>query len=416
MRSDGGRTTNPDTLRKRRGQRGAWGRAETIGVILKGHQALANKARVLVLGALVALAVALGWRRWHVAGLNPSARQALMAVQIPSSALGRFHGTPQVLGALVLPPSDNLPLAAQTVMYHFPGFGAGSRDSRQMARQLAEIEQRHPELSMWHVFIDPSSEGRYTYFTDSPAHGPYETALMTELIPEFERRYLASQKAQRRFLTGHSSGGWVALWLMLRHPDFFAGTWATSPDPADFSDFFGVNITPGSSQNMYLAPDGTPIPAARNGALGYDTLQQYIAADLASNGGDIASYESAFSAASAPKGIPRELFDRASGRLNQETLRQWQQFDLRAMLSKQSSENLAKLRRKIHIWVGAVDEFFLERPTESFCTAARALAIEPECVVVPARGHRDLYQPHPQFFPDGLLSVILAQAAANPSR
>jgi len=202
---------------------------------------------------------------------------------------------------------------------------------------------------------------------------------------------------------------------MLHNPGFFEGVWATSPDPADFRDFFGVNLSPGSTQNMYRTSAGAPLPAARNGALAFDTLREYIEADLAGGGGDIASYEAAFSEKDPHTGLPFQLFERTSGALIQGTLTQWQRFDLRSLLSTMPSENIEKVRDRLHIWVGEQDDFFLERPTQSFCDEARRVGLRPECVVVPGRGHRDLYLPEPTLFPAGLLTTILTQAAASAS-
>src|SRR6201996_493468 len=64
-----------------------------------------------------------------------------------------------------------------------------------------------------------------------------------------------------RLLTGHSSGGWAALWLQVTYPKLFGGTWPTSPDPSDFRDFLGIDLY-APNANVYRKPDGTPWPLA----------------------------------------------------------------------------------------------------------------------------------------------------------
>ncbi|NDC39077.1 MAG: hypothetical protein EBZ48_13690 [Proteobacteria bacterium] len=320
------------------------------------HQGL---SRVAVLSVL--LLFFLGFYRERILhSLHQiAARLSLTYVEISSPSLSTFHHRPMALRAVVVPPPPGQIRHTSAVMYHFAGLGGNLGDSWQSADQLTDLMKMRPEVSMWHVFLDASIQGRYSYFTDSPTNGPFETALLRELIPEIERRYLPESVRVKRFLTGHSSGGWVALWLMLHNPGFFDGVWATSPDPADFRDFFGVNIAPGSAQNMYRAVDGTLLPAARDGVFEFQTLLEYIEADLAGGGGDILSYEAAFSEKNPQTGAPSELFDRASGALHPAVLTQWQRFDLRMLLSAMQPDAVEKLKGRLNLVVGERDDFFL---------------------------------------------------------
>jgi len=63
------------------------------------------------------------------------------------------------------------------------------------------------------------------------------TALITEFIPFLEEKYNLGGSGEKRFLAGHSSGGWSSLWLQIQNPDFFNGAWALAPDPVDFHYF-----------------------------------------------------------------------------------------------------------------------------------------------------------------------------------
>ena len=92
---------------------------------------------------------------------------------------------------------------------------------------------------MIYVLLDESCPGGTHEFADSANNGPWGRALTTELIPYLEKKYRMQDQASGRLLTGHSSGGWAALWLQVTYPKLFGGTWPTSPDPSDFRSFTG---------------------------------------------------------------------------------------------------------------------------------------------------------------------------------
>ena len=369
-----------------------------------------SKLRISLLVLLV-LAATLMWRTELGSSFaDVKARLTLDTLTIPSKLLSDFNQKPTVFQAIVVLPKG-MPLEAKSVpiMYHFLGFGVGLNEARHEGEILQTLMAQNPSLSMVHVFVDASIDGGYSYFTDSPNNGPWESAFLKELVPAVETKLTTQPKA--RYLTGHSSGGWTALWLQLHNPSFFSGVWATSPDPADFSDFYGIDIRPGSHDNFYTDATGAPRPAARSNILGGLTLRQYVAADDAQRErGDIASYEWAFSSRSAA-GKPLQLFDRNTGELNQVTLKDWAHYDLENVLTRELESSKSELSGKIHLVVGEHDDFFLERPTKLFCAALATDVLPSSCIVIPDRGHRDLYFPEPRYYPHGLTLEILNAAA-----
>ena len=88
-----------------------------------------------------------------------------------------------------------------------------------------------------HIVVDPESPLGHHGFVDSPNHGPRGTAFVTELIPHLEKTFSLRRRPAARIVTGHSSGAWSSLWLVLRWPGRFGACWASSPDPLDFSAF-----------------------------------------------------------------------------------------------------------------------------------------------------------------------------------
>jgi esterase/lipase superfamily enzyme len=158
---------------------------------------------------------------------------------------------------------------------------------------------KHPETELLHVYLDVALGDGYHYFVNSSNTGPWERALIEELIPELERAFPIVSSPNARFLTGHSSGGWSALWLQIKHPDYFGGVWSVSPDPVDFSDFFGIDLSPDSRDNFYRDPNGIDRKVARSGKLRKLSLADYVTKAEEDQDSfcdsDFGSYECAFS-------------------------------------------------------------------------------------------------------------------------
>ncbi len=130
-------------------------------------------------------------------------------------------------------------------------------------------------------------------------------------------------KPSGRFLTGHSSGGWFALWTIVRYPALFGASWPTSPDPVDFRAFLGVDLyAPGA--NMYHDATGAPRPLERDGDKVLTTIEQAakLEAVLGHNGGQLRSFDWTFSPRGAD-GTPAFMFDRETGAVNPEVAAYW---------------------------------------------------------------------------------------------
>src|SRR5207237_5249903 len=92
------------------------------------------------------------------------------------------------------------------------------------------------------IALDPESGNGHTLFANSDNNGPRGDALVEELIPALESKFhLISQKGAR-IVSGHSSGGWAAMWLTLQYPQTFGACFAVSPDPVDFHCLERIDI------------------------------------------------------------------------------------------------------------------------------------------------------------------------------
>ena len=172
--------------------------------------------------------------QFDVAGLPPRAAEQILASRphlreerIASPLLTRFRGSAQAISAWVLTPPGYDPTSHTTypTVYTAGGFGTTHRlDGQQLSRQWHLMETGEIPPMIW-VALDYGGPTGTTEFADSVNNGPWGEAFVSEVIPALEARYRMDAKPSGRFLTGHSSGGWFALWSMVRHPALFGGAW-----------------------------------------------------------------------------------------------------------------------------------------------------------------------------------------------
>ena len=265
----------------------------------------------------------------------PKDTHSIKKVEFLSPALTAFWGRPIVMRAgIVLPPDYGKdPQKLYPTVYHVHGYTGDYRDAWRYGSFALTAMQAGKAYPFVHVFLDASFPLGHTVFADSVNNGPWGQALTAELIPYLEQTYHLQPDPAARFLTGHSSGGWSTLWLQTTYPDFFGGTWSTSPDPVDLHNFTGVNATPGSKDNMYHRPDGTPHYLVRYDGKAIFTLEEFAKQEVVTGdyGGQFASFDAVWSPR-GPDGRPLPMFDRKTGHLDQNVLIAWQKYDIRRNL------------------------------------------------------------------------------------
>src|SRR5262249_47335259 len=211
------------------------------------------------------------------------------------------------------------------------------------------------------------------------------------LIPYIEEQFGVGGSPRSRFLEGHSSGGWTVAWLQVSNPDFFRAVWAISPDPLDFRHFYQIDVTPGSTDNFYSKPDGTLRYLTRRRSITLKNLMQHVDDDPA-RGGIISSYEFAWSPRGAD-GLPLRFFDRSDGGLIESTLEAWQAYDVEAVMDRGGAPLRDALSGKVHIYCGALDDFFYNQPTSSMCRFLQREHYRAVCHIVPGRTHGSVFNP-----------------------
>ncbi len=304
-------------------------------------------------------------------------------LRVRSKSLSEFHKQDVFLQAAVSLPASyhKQPDRKYPVIFTIPGFGGTHFDG---FRTQPINEQNDGGVEFIRLMLDPSCPLGHHVFADSANNGPFGTALVKELIPELDKQFRTDARPAARFLTGHSSGGWSSLWVMVSHPDDFAGTWSTSPDPVTFENFQEINLY-AAGENMYVDRTGQRRPIARRGnvpALWYRDFD--LMEEALGPGGQLHSFEAVFS----PRGVdgkPIRIWDRTSGNVNTDAAKAWEAYDIRLILERNWPTLGPKLRGKLHVHMGDLDTFYLEGATRLLGESLKKL--DSDAVVEMHAGH-----------------------------
>ncbi|MGH7728816.1 MAG: alpha/beta hydrolase-fold protein [Vulcanimicrobiaceae bacterium] len=305
-----------------------------------------------------------------------------------SRVLSQFWGRPVSIDAHVLLPDSyyKQPQRFYPIIYWIPGFG-GTSDVRldQELEWQRPMRRLHSEFIL--VVMDGMFHGGHQEFADSANNGPWGTALTTEFIPQTEEHFRAIATPQTRFVAGHSSGGWSALWLQITYPDLFGGEWSLSPDPVDFRNFTGPDLTRVPPQNFFKDPSG--------GAYWLD--DQPLRTFVVGPGWERLQYDS-FDAVFSPRGTggrPEPLFNRRTGAIDPQVATYWEDhYDIARILRDDWPTLGPKLQGKPHIIVGTRDQFDLEPPVVLLQKELAQLGSDAEIDLVPGANHFTVFAWH----------------------
>jgi hypothetical protein len=335
--------------------------------------------------------------QFDTAGLPPAAAKQIAASRphlhderIASRALTRFRGERQAVTAWVLTPPGYDPASRRTypTVYTAGGFGVGHKLGGQQLSRIWRLMETGAIPPMIWVALDHATAAGTTEFADSANNGPWGEALVRDVIPALEARYRMDAWPSGRFLTGHSSGGWFALWQMVHNPRVFGGSWATAPDPVDFHDFLGVDLY-ARDANMYRASDGAPRPLERDHGEVLDTIEGAALLErvLGREGGQLRSFEWVFSPRRA-NGTRAPLFDRATGAVDPAVAAYWREhYDIVRKLQAEWPRQRGQLGGKLHVIVGDADSYYLNGPVHRLDAALRRLGGRADIRFVPGATH-----------------------------
>ena len=323
-----------------------------------------------------------------------AAKADVHTIDFASPALSNFWGRPVAMHGWVVTPPDYAahPGRRYPVVYYTQGFGGSLRSLHDIGvARWSDMKMGKAPSMIW-VGVDQSSPSGTSEFVNSVNNGPWGRALTAELIPSLERRYRMDAKPSGRFVTGHSSGGWAALWLQVNYPKLFGGAWPTSPDPSDFHNFLGIDLY-AQGANVYRKPDGSPRPLAQDKGQMLVSLEDYTRREVVvgAYGGQLASFEWVFSPRGAD-GLPVPLFDRTTGAVDATVMSYWKDhYDVAERLRRRWPELKRDLDGKIHLTVGSADTFYLDGAAHLLEATMKALGARTDFRYLEGRGHFDLY-------------------------
>jgi len=326
---------------------------------------------------------------------EPDSTKYIKHVKIQSKLLTEFWGRPMYLGAHVLLPEgfDEHPEARYPLAIfhgHFPYTFSGFRETP----PDPDLEPEYSERFKWegynktvqeyaHKFyqywIAPDTprmliikiQHANPYYDDSYAVnsanvGPYGDAITYELIPYIEQKFRGIGEGWARFLYGGSTGGWEALAVQVFYPDEYNGCFAACPDPIDFRAYTIVNIY--EHKNAYYVEGKwkqTPRPGRRNylGEVSC-TLEQSNHRELVlgtnSRSGDQYDIWQAVFSPVGDDGYPKPIWNKLTGEIDGSVAEYWREnYDLRYILERDWHKIGNKLKGKIHIYCGDMDNYYL---------------------------------------------------------
>ncbi len=323
-----------------------------------------------------------------------AAQASMRSVDFISPALSAFWGRPtHIRGEVALPPGYKADGPKFPVVYSTHGFGGNLLGAQFSAAHMVQLMADGSAPPMIWIFLDESSATGTHEFADSVNNGPWGQALTSEFIPWVEKQYATDAKPSSRFLTGHSSGGWATLWLQVRYPATFGGSWPTSPDPSDFHDFTGVDLY-APNANMYKDDQGQDRPLFRDHAKIIATLPQFAKMEAVTGpyGGQMASFDWVFSP-KGPDGRPVPMFDRASGKVDPMVVSYWREhYDVAHIVARDWRTLKPTLDGKIHLYVGTADSFYLDGAAHRLKAVFDGLGAHEDFTFVPDKTHFDLFQ------------------------
>jgi hypothetical protein len=207
-----------------------------------------------------------------------------------------------------------------------------------------------------------------SYAVNSVNNGPYQDALLTELVPLLEKQFRLIPQANARFLTGGSTGGWECAALQIQRPDFFGGGWCLYPDPVDFrrnqlvDNYADTNaFTPNQSEPpiperyMMRTPEGQPQVTERQ-----MSQLEAVLGSHARSGQQFDAWDAAYGPIGAD-GYPVRLWDRRTGHIDKTVAAYWRDkgYDLTQNMMVNWPKIGPSLAGKIHMYVGDMDNHYL---------------------------------------------------------
>ncbi len=294
--------------------------------------------------------------------------------KMKSELLSDFWGEDVYVGANILLPKGYSPKKKYPIVYcqgHFPGKTAPFRydvELRDREKGLTEFwdSGKAPKVICVN-FRDANMYYDDSYKVNSENLGPYGDALVTEIIPAIEKQFGGTGVPEGRILCGGSTGGWVSMALQLFYPDFFGGSWPGFCDGMDFHCFQLINMY--DEDNVYeLEHNWRKVerPGCRDtkGNVVWTMREENyyelaVGGDLAHGLGQMGIFQAVYCPV-GEDGYPKYAYDPVTGKINKDVVKYWEEhYDLTAYIERNHEWLMPKIRGKIHLRGGDMDNFYL---------------------------------------------------------
>ncbi|MFN3385623.1 MAG: alpha/beta hydrolase-fold protein [Candidatus Thermochlorobacter sp.] len=327
---------------------------------------------------------------------EPKDTKYIKHIKMQSKLLSEFWGRPMYLGAHVLLPEgfDEHPEARYPLCIfhgHFPADFSGFSETPPPADmdtsdynerfkiygyKKIQAQEAYNFYKTWTSkafprFLIVEIQHANPYYDDSYAVnsanlGPYGDAITYELIPFIEKKFRGIGQGWARFLYGGSTGGWEALAAQIFYPDEYNGCFAACPDPIDFRAYTVVNIY--EDKNAYYQEGQfrrTPRPGKRDylghiSALLEDMNIKELVLGTKSRSGDQWDIWEAVYSPVGEDGYPKRIWNKLTGEIDKSVAAYWREnYDLQHIIKRDWSKIGEKLKGKIHIYCGDMDNYYL---------------------------------------------------------
>jgi hypothetical protein len=341
---------------------------------------------------------------------DPPETKYVKHVRIKSERLSRFWGRDVFLGAHVLLPEgfDSHPNVRYPLVImhgHFPYNLGNWRETppdpnlapdyserfRLRGYNRIQQEQAYQFYKDWtgpnfpRVLVieiqHPTPYYDDSYAVNSANNGPYGDAIQYELIPHIEQKFRGIGQGWARFTYGGSTGGWEAMAVQMFYPDEYNGAWIACPDPIDFRAYTVVNIYEDSNAYYDEGPfKRTPRPGIQDHrahvrtTLEQGNQRELVLGTRGRSGDQWDIWQAVYSPVGAD-GYPKPIWDKRTGKIDRAVANYWKEnYDLSYILQRDWKTLGPKLRGKLHIYVGDMDNYYLHNAVylvEEFLKSAK---------------------------------------------
>ncbi len=326
---------------------------------------------------------------------EPKDTEWIKHIKIRSEKLSEFWGRDMYLGTHVLLPKGfkEHPEAKYPLMVfhgHFPSDFGGFRTTPPDPNMKPEFSERF-QVEGYNIMQEQEAYDFYkrwnepnfprfliieiqhptpyyddSYAVNSASQGPYGDAIMYELIPHIEKEFRGMGEGWARFLYGGSTGGWEALAVQVKYPDEFNGCFAACPDPIDFAAYCLTNIYEDKNAYYYESDNKKlEVPSHRDylgniqSTVRESNHLELVLGTKSRSGQQWDIWEATYSP-QGKDGYPERIWDKMSGDINPDIANYWKEnFDLRHIMERDWSKLGDKLKGKIHIYCGDMDNYYL---------------------------------------------------------